>query len=181
MFRIPSMIAGIALIVLCASGQTRVNKTGEWPSYAADLAGTRYRPLDQINATNFSKLEVAWRFKTDSIGNRPEYKLEGTPLMMNGVVYTTAGSRRAAIALDAATGELMWVHGEREGERGAAAPRQLSGRGLAYWSDGQEERILYVTPGYRLVCLDAKTGVRVPSFGDRGAVDLKLNDDQTFL
>ncbi len=181
MFRIPPVIAGITLIVLCASGQTRVNKTGEWPSYAADLAGTRYRPLDQINATNFSKLEVAWRFKTDSIGNRPEYKLEGTPLMVNGVVYTTAGSRRAAIALDAATGELLWVHGEHEGERGAAAPRQLSGRGLAYWTDGKLERILYVTPGYRLICLDAKNGQPVGSFGKNGVVDLKLDDDQTIM
>src|SRR5258708_30418729 len=175
MFRIPSMIAGITLIVLCASGQTRVNKTGEWPSYAADLAGTRYRPLDQIKATNFGKLEVAWRFKTDSIGNRPEYKLEGTPLMVNGVVYMTAGSRRAAVALDAATGEMLWIHGEHEGPRGAAAPRQLSGRGLAYWSDGTEERILYVTPGYRLICLDAKTGGLVKTFGTDGVVDLKLN------
>jgi len=153
----------------------------EWPSYNADLKGTRYRPLDQINAANFSRLEVAWRIKTDSFGNRPEYKLEGTPLMVKGVVYATAGSRRAAIALDAATGELLWVHGEREGERGAAAPRQLSGRGLAYWSDGKEERIFYVTPGYRLICLNAKTGARVASFGTDGMVDLKLNDDQTIL
>ena len=137
-------------------------KDTEWPTYGADLAGTRYRPLDQINASNFNKLEVAWRFKTDSLGNRPEYKLEGTPLMVNGVVYATAGSRRAAIALDAATGELLWVHGEHEGARGAAAPRQLSGRGLAYWSDGKEERILYVTPGYRLIALDAKTGALGP-------------------
>ena len=180
------VIAGIALIALSASAQTRLSinkkdKDGEWPSYAADLAGTRYRPLDQINASNFSKLEVAWRFKTDSIGNRPEYKLEGTPLMVNGVVYTTAGSRRAAIALDAATGELLWVHGEHEGERGAAAPRQLSGRGLAYWTDGKQERILYVTPGYRMICLDAKTGQLVPSFGKSGVVDLKLDDDQTIL
>ena len=162
------------------SGQHQTKDT-EWPSYAADLAGTRYRPLDQINASNFSKLEVAWRFKTDSLGNRPEYKLEGTPLMVNGVLYTTAGSRRAAVALDAATGELIWVHGEREGERGAAAPRQLSGRGLAYWSDGKDERILYVTPGYRLICLDAKTGALIPSFGQGGMVDLKLDDDQTIL
>ncbi len=167
-------------MALCASAQNK-NKDGEWPSYAADLAGTRYRPLDQINASNFSKLEVAWRFKTDSIGNRPEYKLEGTPLMVNGVVYATAGSRRAAIALDAATGELLWVHGEHEGERGAAAPRQLSGRGLAYWTDGKQERILYVTPGYRLICLDAKNGQPVSSFGKNGAVDLKLDDDQTIL
>jgi len=163
-----------------ASGQQQTKDT-EWPSYAADLAGTRYRPLDQINASNFSKLEVAWRFKTDSLGNRPEYKLEGTPLMVNGVLYTTAGSRRAAVALDAATGELIWVHGEHEGERGAAAPRQLSGRGLAYWSDGKDERILYVTPGYRLICLDAKTGALIPSFGQGGMVDLKLDDDQTIL
>src|SRR6202790_2645931 len=156
-------------------------KDTEWPSYAADLAGTRYRPLDQINASNFSDLEIAWRIKTDNFGDRPEYKLEGTPLMVNGVLYATAGSRRAVIALDPATGELLWIHGEHEGKRGGAAPRQLSGRGLAYWSDGKEERILYVTPGFRLICLDAKTGVRIPSFGNKGAIDLKLNDDQEIL
>ncbi len=141
-------------------------------------AGSRYRPLDQINASNFSKLEVAWRFKTDNIGDRPEFKLEGTPLMVNGILYATAGSRRAAVAIDAATGELLWVHGEREGPRGAAAPRQLSGRGLAYWTNGKEERIIYVTPGYRLVELNAKTGQPVPGFGSKGIVDLKLNMDQ---
>jgi quinoprotein glucose dehydrogenase len=146
---------------------------GEWRSYAGDLRNYHYSPLDQINADNFNKLEIAWRFKTDSLGNRPEYKLEATPLMVNGTVYTTAGSRRAAIALDAATGELLWVHGEHEGARGAAAPRQLSGRGLAYWSDGKEERILYVTPGYRLISLDAKTGELIRSFGNSGAVDMK--------
>lgn len=168
--------------IICATAQERgKSKDTEWPTYAADLAGTRYRPLDQINASNFNKLEVAWRFKTDSLGNRPEYKLEGTPLMVNHRLYATAGSRRAVIALDPVTGELLWVHGEHEGARGAAAPRQLSGRGLAYWSDGKEERILYVTPGYRLICLDARTGALVPSFGNNGAVDLKENDDQTFL
>lgn len=176
----PFLVSVLAWIPLEAYGQYHAKET-EWPTYAADLAGTRYRPFDQINASNFNELEVAWRLKTDMFGNRPEYKLEGTPLMVNGVLYTTAGSRRAAIAVDAATGELLWVHGEREGKRGAAAPRQLSGRGLAYWSDGKAERILYITPGYRLVCLDAKTGVRVPSFGDDGIVDLKLNDDQAIF
>jgi quinoprotein glucose dehydrogenase len=154
-------------------------KDTEWPTYGADLKSSHYRPLDQINASNFSKLEVAWRFKTDNLGTRPEFKLEGTPLMVNGVLYATGGNRRSVIALDAATGELIWVHGEREGARGAAAPRQLSGRGVAYWSDGKEERILYVTPGYRLIALDAKTGAPVKSFGENGAIDLKLNDDQT--
>jgi quinoprotein glucose dehydrogenase len=173
-----SIAAGFASVAGPASAQF-VAKDAEWPSYNADVHGTRYRPLDQINASNFNKLEVAWRFKTDSIGNRPEYKLEGTPLMVNGVVYATAGSRRAAIALDAVTGELLWVHGEHEGERGGAAPRQLSGRGLAYWSDGKQERIFYITPGFRLIGLDAKTGALIPSFGKGGVVDLKLEDDQT--
>src|SRR5262245_16280896 len=160
-------------------GQTA--KDAEWPTYTGDLAGTRYRPLDQINASNFNKLEIAWRFKTDNLGTRPEFKLEGTPLMVRGVLYATGGNRRSVAALDAATGEIIWVHGEREGARGAAAPRQLSGRGLAYWSDGREERILYVTPGYRLIALDAKTGVPIPGFGKAGAVDLKLEADQTIL
>src|SRR5450432_1626566 len=175
-----TLFLSFAFIAAAAEGPPS-SKSVEWPTYGADLANSKYRPLDQIDASNFGKLEVAWRFKTDSIGNRPEYKLEGTPLMVNGVVYATAGSRRAAIALYAASGELLWVHGEHEGARGAAAPRQLSGRGLAYWSDGKEDRILYVTPGYRLIALDAKTGAIIPAFGKGGAVDLKLDDDQTIL
>ena len=106
-------------------------KNGEWTTYGGDLANTRYAPLDQINANNFNKLEVAWRFKTENLGPRPEFNFESTPLMARGVVYSTAGTRRSVVALDAATGELIWMHGEREGARGDAAPRQLSGRGLS--------------------------------------------------
>jgi quinoprotein glucose dehydrogenase len=153
-------------------------KNGEWTSYGGDVGNTRYSPLDQINAGNFNQLEVAWRFKTDNLGPRPEYQFEGTPLMAHGVVYTTAGSRRAVVALDGATGEMLWMHSENEGARGGAAPRLLSGRGLAYWTDGSEERILYVTPGYRLLALNAKTGVPVATFGRNGVVDLKQDDDQ---
>src|SRR5712672_2897342 len=127
---------------------TRGIPSGEWPTYGGDLANTRYSPLDQINAANFNKLEVAWRFKTDALGPRPEYNLESTPLMVGGTIYVTAGSRRAVVALDAATGELIWAHTEREGPRGESAPRKLSGRGLAYWTDGKNDsRIIYVTPG----------------------------------
>src|SRR5580765_6611227 len=162
-----------------AKAGTKVGATiGEWPTYGADLGNTRYSPLDQISADNFSKLQVAWRFKTESLGPRVEYNLEATPLMAKGVVYSVAGTRRAVVALDAGTGELLWVHGEREGPRGQAAPRQLSGRGLSYWTDGREERIYYVTPGYRMIALDAKTGNLVPGFGTNGALDLKMNDDQ---
>jgi quinoprotein glucose dehydrogenase len=152
--------------------------SGEWRHYAGDLRNHHYSPLDQISASNFNGLQIAWRLKTDNLGTRPEYKLEGTPLMVRGVLYATAGSRRAVVALDAATGEILWIHGYPEGARGAAAPRQLSGRGLAYWTDGKEERILYFTPGYRLIALNAKTGMRIPSFGRDGIVDLKLDFDQ---
>jgi len=153
-------------------------KNGEWTTYGGDLANTRYAPLDQINANNFNTLQVAWRFKTENFGPRPEQNLEGTPLMVRGVLYATVGTRRAIVAVDAATGELIWSHSEREGPRGDTAPRQLSGRGLSYWSDGREERILYVTPGYRLIALDTKTGDPIQSFGKDGVVDLKLEDDQ---
>ena len=147
---------------------------GDWPSYTGDTRGTRYSPLAQITAANFNDLEVAWRFKTDNLGSRPEYKLEGTPLVVDGVLYTTAGTRRSVVALDAATGEMMWVHRYPEGKRGANAPRQLSGRGLAYWTDGRgDARIIYFTPGYRMIALDAKTGQPVRTFGKDGIVDLK--------
>jgi quinoprotein glucose dehydrogenase len=159
------------------SGQSAA-RTGEWRTYGGDLASTRYSPLDQITPANFSMLEVAWRLKTDALGPRPEFNYESTPLMAGGVLFTTAGSRRAVVALDAATGEMLWMHSENEGARGEAAPRKLSGRGLAYWSDGRDARVLYVTPGYRLIALDAKTGVPVAGFGVNGVVDLKLDDDQ---
>ena len=160
------------------SGQMK--KPGEWPTYGGDFASTRYSPLDQITKDNFNKLEVAWRFKTDALGPRPEFNYQGTPLMVDGVVYSTAGTRRAVVALDAATGEMLWMHSENEGKRGEAAPRQLSGRGLSYWPGTATEkpRIVYVTPGYQMVALDAKTGVLAAGFGRNGIVDLKEEDDQ---
>ena len=149
-------------------------QNGEWVSYNSDIEGSRYMPLDQINASNFNKLEVAWRFKTDNLGARLEYKLEGVPLMIKGTLYATGGTRRAVVALDAKTGELKWVYSLDEGRRAVMAPRVLSGRGLAYWTDGKgDERILYNTIGYRLVELNAKTGQPVATFGKGGMVDLK--------
>src|SRR5215831_15048891 len=172
-----SLIGCLLLCSVSLIAQTGA-KNGEWRSYGADVGNTHYSPLDQINTSNFSKLEPAWHFKTDNLGPRPEFQFEGTPLMANGILYSTAGTRRAVVALDAATGELLWTHSEREGTRGSNAPRQLSGRGLAYWTDGREERILYVTPGYRLIALDAKTGAPIRAFGKDGIVDLKQDDDQ---
>ncbi len=149
-------------------------KDGEWPHYNGDIRGTRYSPLDQINPTNFNKLELAWRFKTDSLGPRPEFKLEGTPIMVKGVLYSTAGVRRSVVALDAKTGELLWEHSVREGKRAVLSPRQLSGRGVSFWTDGRgDDRVVYFTTGYRLIELNAKTGAMISSFGTNGVVDLK--------
>ena len=150
-------------------------KNGDWPHYTADNTGSRYSPLAQIDASNFSKLEVAWRYKTDNLGPRPEYKLEGTPVAIKGILYTTGGTRRSVIALDGKTGEVIWTHSLREGKRAAVSPRQLSGRGVSYWTDGKgDDRVVYVTTGYRLVELNAKNGVMIPTFGKDGIVDLKV-------
>ena len=177
-----SLIVGGFAISVSAQGtnQTRAlpsTSNGEWVSYAADIKGTRYMPLDQIDATNFSKLELAWRFSTNNLGPRPEFTLQGTPLMIGRTLYATGGggNRRAVVAIDAKTGELLWKHGIDEGARAEAAPRKLSGRGLSYWTDGRgDERVIYVTVGYRLVSLNAKTGQPIASFGKDGIVDLKV-------
>ena len=159
---------------ILASAQQPSTKNGEWPYYTADLKGTKYSPLDQIDASNFSHMEVAWRLKTDNFGTHPEYKLEGTPLMIKGVLYTTAGTRRSVVAIDATTGEVMWIYALREGNRAAIAPRQLSGRGVSFWTDGKgDDRVVFVTTGYRLIELNAHTGQPIAGFGKSGIVDLK--------
>ena len=171
---VPFLFMGQAGAQTAPYGQPSTAK-GDWPMYFADPSGSRYLPFDQINASNFNKLEVAWHFKTDQLGAHPEFKLEGTPIEVNGTVYTTAGSRRDVVALDAKTGELKWVYSLNEGLRAALAPRQLSGRGVSYWTDGKgDDRIIYITTGYRLVSLNAHTGQPIQSFGEKGIVDLKV-------
>ena len=159
---------------------TDAQSNGEWTTYGANLASHRYSPLDQINAENFKDLEIAWRLNTDLLGPRPDALFGMTPLYVNGTLYATVGMRRTVVAMDPATGELLWMHREDEGERGAAGARQGAGRGLSWWKseDGTEERLYYVTPGYQMIALDPKTGERVASFGEDGAIDLKENFDQ---
>ena len=151
-----------------------------WPTYGGNLASHRYSPADQITKDNFGKLEIAWRLKTDPFGPRPDTLYSATPLLVDRVLYTTAGMRRAVIALNASTGEILWMHSEDEGRRGQNAIRTGAGRGVAYWAsaDGADRRVVYVTPGYRMKALDAKTGIPIPGFGKNGVVDLKLEADQ---
>jgi quinoprotein glucose dehydrogenase len=178
----PALLAiGLAIAGTSARGQgDRPGAMVEWKTYGGDLASLRYSPADQINRDNFSTLQVAWRLNTDAFGPRPDFLYSATPLMAGGVLYTTAGTRRAVVALNAASGELLWMHAEDEGVRGQNAARSGAGRGVAYWSnaDGSDQRIIYVTPGYRMIALNARTGVPVPTFGRAGVVDLKLDMDQ---
>ena len=129
-------------------------------------------PLDQIDAKNVKELEIVWRWKADNFGPAPDYNWEVTPLMVGKVLYFTAGSRRDVVAVDAATGETLWMYRLDEGERGDRAPRKQN-RGLAYWTDGKDDaRLLLISPGYQLVALDARTGRPVPTFGKNGVVEL---------
>ena len=177
-----SSVAAIALAPFILAGQSGAQTApygqpstakGDWPMYFADPSGSRYLPLDQINASNFNKLEVAWHFKTDR-GPHPEYKLEGTPIEVNGTVYTTAGSRRDVVALDAKTGELKWVYSVNEGLRAAIRRASFPAAACPTGPTARRDRIDYITPGYRLVSLNAHTGQPVQSFGDHGIVDLKV-------
>jgi glucose dehydrogenase len=171
---------GLVLVALslmsasvAAQPEAEAGRIVEWPVYGGSLASQFYSPLDQINADNVGRLRVAWRWYAGNFGPRPESHSETTPLMIDGVLYATAGVTRNIVAIDAASGETLWVWRPDEGKRFDAAPRKMSGRGVAYWTDGaDDERIVTVTPGFHLVALDADTGRPVREFGEAGVVDL---------
>ena len=144
---------------------------GEWRAYGGDSGSPRYSALDQIDPDNVDRLEIAWIWKSDNYGS-PEFRSETTPLMIDSILYFTAGNRRNVVAIDAGSGETVWMWRMDEGERWERAARRNSGRGVGYWEDGDDRRIFTITPGFRLVALDAKTGVPEEGFGDNGVVDL---------
>ena len=150
----------------------RGNAPGEWRYWAADAWSTRYSPLDQINGSNFSSLQVAWRWNAARDGEDEYYRT--TPLFANGRILTVATTHRYAYAVNPADGTTLWAWKLDEGIRWQKAPRQFAGRGLAYWTDGREERAIVITPGYHLASIDAKTGKGDPKFGKDGVVDLEL-------
>jgi quinoprotein glucose dehydrogenase len=165
------VLCAIALWPFVGQGQNG-SSTGQWRAYSADEGSTRYSSLDQINKDTVKNLQVAWTWKFDNFGTQAEtVTTETTPLMVNGVLYFTAGQRRTVVAANAGTGETLWTWRPDEGARFDAAPRKVH-RGVAYWTDGKEERIVLVTPGFNLVSLNAKTGHPVQGFGQNGTVDL---------
>ncbi len=153
-----------------AKAGPRGNVPGEWRAWGADAWSSRYSPLDQINASNFDSLQIAWTWNAGAFGLDEYYRT--TPLYANGRLFSVASTRRVATAIDPRTGETLWMWRLEEGIRWQKAPRQFAGRGLAYWTDGTDERVIVVTPGYHMASLDAKTGLPDPKFGKNGVVDL---------
>src|SRR5580700_5432256 len=176
-YRSVSAVLSMLALVLPAAAQQGA-KNGEWRFYGGDAGSTKYSPLDQINAANVKDLKIVWQWKAQNFGRRPDFNWEVTPLMIGGVLYFTAGTRRDVLAVDAATGETLWMYRLDEGARGAAVARIVN-RGLAFWSDGKgDDRILLISPGFQLVALNAKTGAPVPAFGKEGLIDLTLGLDR---
>jgi len=163
----------LTLFVSSGSAQAQQGATdGQWPAYGGDGGGLRYSSADQIDASNVASLEVAWVWKADSLLPNAIATSETTPLMVDGILYFSMDQRRVIIAADAGTGETLWLYRLDEGERFLAAPRKIH-RGVSYWSDGAgDDRIVFATPGFHLVALDAHTGRPVSGFGDDGVVDM---------
>ena len=145
---------------------------GDWPEYHGGPLAQRYSPLDQIDASNVSDLELAWSFSTANFGPTTDFNNPSTPIEIDGVLYANIGSTRNVVAIDATSGQVLWLWRPREGVRFDEAPRKGAGRGVSFWSDGNKKRVIDVTPGYHLVSLDADTGVPDPNFGENGVVDL---------
>ena len=151
---------------------------GEWGVFGADAGATRYSPLDEIHAGNVGDLEVAWRWSARDQGTPPPSgRTQISPIVVDGVLYTTIGNQRSVIALDAATGEPLWNWHPGDNERRwgdiIEPVARSAGRGVSYWTDGAgDERIFVVTPSFQLVALDARTGNLVTDFGSAGVVDM---------
>jgi quinoprotein glucose dehydrogenase len=147
---------------------------GDWAAYGANNAGTKYSPLDQINKETVKNLRIAWRqsaipvpVRQGRTDIRVPNAFQHTPLMVNGLLYMSTALGGAVAALNPASGEVVWFDPPSKAASGPGA------RGLAYWSDGKDERIIAIV-GRNLVALNAKTGKRYPDFGQDGAVDLSL-------
>lgn len=167
------MSAGVLIFSPMVWSQSGTDvSAGDWPDYHGNMGAQRYSPLDQINAENVDSLEIAWRFSTESFGPSADFNNPSTPLEIDGVLYADIASTRNVVALDATTGQVLWLWRPQEGERFDHAPRKGAGRGLAFWREGDSARVVDITPGFQLISLDAKTGIPDPNFGNNGIVDL---------
>ena len=168
---IAAVLAAASPVSLAQNDDT--GAMAEWLVYGGTEMSQFYSPLDRINADNVADLRIKWRWYAGNFGPQPETKNETTPLMVDGVLYATAGITRNVVAIDAANGQTLWMWRPDEGARFDNSPRKMSGRGVAYWTDGEgDERIFTATPGFFLAALDADTGRPIPEFGKDGIVDM---------
>ena len=179
------MIAATLVLPAAALSQqgTSVDE-GDWPSWAGSWNASRYSPLDQINADNVNDLEIAWQWSTQGFGPGTDFVNPSTPIEVDGVLYANVGTTRNVVALDATSGQVLWMYRYNEGDRFDEAPRKGAGRGVAYYNNGGKSRIFDISPGYQLISLDPETGILDPDFGDSGKVDLYVGvrngDDPRF-
>jgi glucose dehydrogenase len=176
------VVATILAVPAIYFAQTaRNNPVGEWRYQSADAWGTRFSPLDQINAGNFSKLQQAWVFRGNNFGPEPYPNSRSTPSYIKGTLYTVAGQRRTVVALDPKTGEVLWTYREPNTKRWERSMRAGYGKGVAYAEIDGRDVIFTTSPGFFLHAIDAKTGqplenwgrpVPLPGFPKSGVVDL---------
>lgn len=173
-YRFGTLLTIAALTVIEASAQQGTTQ-GDWPYYGGDLGGTRYAPLDQIDATNVGMLVEAWRWNSpdNAIVGPASYSFEATPLMIDGVLYTSTSFNQVC-AIDAETGATIWTHNPLSYLAGNPPNNGYLHRGVAYWEDGSDRRIFIGTIDARLIAIDADTGVPINTFGTAGEVDLRV-------
>jgi len=172
------------LTVLALLGSVAYSQTGapdgEWPSFGGDPGNTKYSPLEQIDRSNFGALKVAWSWESVS---RPIFaendklrpgQFKVTPLMVDGLLFVSTALSQVA-AIDAGTGETVWQYDPEAWKKTRPANLGWQHRGVAYWSDGDDARIVIATHDLRLIALNAETGKRYPDFGDDGEVDLSTS------
>ena len=179
--RVAATAAVLGWWLSAASAEAQTVPVGEWRYWGATAASTRYAPLDQIDATNFETLQVAWLWNADNYGPTVETVYRATPIYAGGRLFTVAGRRRAVVAIDPATGETLWTFREPHTTRWERSWRQNHGKGVAYAEVDGRGVVYLVSPGFFLHALDAETGlplegfgagVPLPGFGDHGVVDL---------
>lgn len=176
-------LAAVWAVATALSAADDSASSTDWPSFGNDPGNTRYSPLSQIDASNFARLEIAWRWTSSSqkvTGENPRIKpgqFKAVPIVIDGLLYV-ATELSQVVALDAGTGELVWELDPRSWEAGRPANVGFQHRGVAYWQDGETRRIFVTTHDRRLISLDARTGATDPEFGKDGFVDLLPGDGE---
>jgi quinoprotein glucose dehydrogenase len=188
----PAMVAALqavsmtVLVSPSANAQAKMGASSatQWRSYGGDQGSSKYSPIDQIGADNFSRLEIAWTWRSaeeEITKANPDLKTwawECTPLMVDGILYVSTSLSQVA-AIDAATGKALWLYDPETWRNGTPSNNGFVHRGVAYWSDGADRRILFGTGDGYLICLSAQTGKPVPTFGHDGRIDLTLGLGRT--